>query len=111
MGFPYEENSYEDVKHDVTKIMDEYVDGLICVVTMITLENCTYIDNELVDINKGLNDFFGFLFVCLSIVGFIIRSCFLLKEIQDRLSFIFNALNLKKLDFLPLEKFMDISQY
>ena len=91
--------------------MDEYVDGLICVVTMISMENCTYLDNEFVDFIKGFNDLIGFLLVCLSIVGFIIRSCFLLKEFHDRLSFIFNALNLKKLDFLPLEKFMDISQY
>lgn len=97
---PYEENSYEDTTGDVTVFMHEVVEGLIKQ-TIAVLESGTYLDNECVDFVELLDNF-----ICLVVEFFIISSLIicslLLEELVNWVGFIFNRLNLKKLDFVPL---------
>ncbi len=70
----------------------------------------TYLNNKFVDFNEVINDRLSFLTESLIIVGFIITSFFLLKELVNWVDFVFNRCNLKKLDIVPLANFRDYCQ-
>ena len=97
----YEGNSYEDLNHDVTRIKQGFVGGPKFVVFIKYMNVSTYLDNELVDVMKILDNHVGFFLKGLSVVSFLIRFFVFTEELDDGTFFIFDSLNLKKLDFVP----------
>ena len=97
----YEGNSYEDTNPDVTRIKYEFVEGPKFVVFIKNMNVSTYLDDELVDVMKILDNHVGFFLKGLSVVSFLIRLFVFTKEFDDGTFFIFDSLNLKKLDFVP----------
>ena len=96
---PYEENSYEDTKHDVTENHRGDAPGPKFVVW----KDDTYLLDSLVDESELLDDLGG-LFVEGLIGGSLFVALGVLSEERHELAFfVLNGLNLKKLDFVPLD--------